>query len=112
MEAKAVWKYARVTPFKARAVADLLRGKDLEEAYVVCQMLPRKASEMWRKVIDSAVANLKQGVGDDLDVDQVYLKAIWADKGPAWKRWLPRAQGRATRINKFTSHLSVVIAVR
>ncbi len=112
MEAKAVWKYARITPFRARAVADQLRDKSLGEAYLVCQMVPRKASSMWHQLIDSALANLKQGVEGEVDVDQVYIKAIWADKGPAWKRWIPRAMGRATPIHKFTSHLNVVIAVR
>jgi len=112
MEARAVWKYARITPTKARLVADLLREKSLEEALIITQMVPRKASTQWRKVIDSAVANLKVVKGDDVDPELVYIKAIFADKGPAWKRWIPRAMGRATRINKFTSHLTVVVAER
>jgi len=110
MEAKAQWKYARVTPHKARMVAGLLRGKNLAEAYEVMHVVERKASRLWKKVIDSAVANLSVAKDEDVDTDLLYVKAIWADQGPVWKRWLPRAMGRATRINKFTSHLNVVVA--
>lgn len=112
MEAKAVWKHARITPLKARALANLLRDKSLEEALVICQMVPRKSSRMWSKVINSAVANLKVAKGGEVDPDLLYVKAIWADKGVAWKRWIPRAMGRATRVNKFTAHLAVVVAER
>ena len=113
MEASAVWKYARITPQKARTVADLLRNKDLVEAYEIIQVVPRKGSVMWKKVIDSAVANLK-GLkeGEDVDPDLVFIKEIRADTGAVWKRWLPRAMGRATRIHKFTSHLAVTVAER
>lgn len=113
MEAKAVWKYARITPRKARAVAELLRGKELEEAHETMLIVNRKACKMWGKVINSAVANLNTIKGtEDVDPDAVYIKEIWADKGPVWKRWLPRAMGRATRINKHTSHLNVIVAER
>ena len=113
MEARAVWKYARITPRKARMLANQLRGKDLAQAEEVMQLVPRKSSGMWQKVIDSAVANLAVVKGEgDLDPDVVYIKEIWADKGPVWKRWLPRAMGRATRIDKHTSHLTVIVAER
>ena len=113
MEARAVWKYARITPRKARMLANLLRGKDLAEVHEVLQLVPRKASGMWLKVVDSAVANLAVVKGEgDVDPDVVYIKEIKADKGPVWKRWLPRAMGRATRIDKHTSHLTVTVAER
>ena len=113
MESRSQWKYARITPDKARAMARVLSGKDLAEVYNIFETVPRKSSRFWRKVVDSAVANLKVlREGEDVDYDLLYVKEIWADKGPVWKRWIPRAMGRATRINKFTSHLNVIIAER
>jgi large subunit ribosomal protein L22 len=113
MEAKAHWKYARITPTKARAMANEIRGRGLTEVYEMLTIVPRKSAAHWRKVLDSAVANLKVlREGEDVDLDLVYVKAIWADQGPVWKRWLPRAMGRATRINKFTTHLNVIVAER
>jgi len=110
MEARAKWKYARITPDKARVVAEALRGKSLTEAYEIMQVVSKKSSGMWKKVVDSAVANLRVLRDEDVDPEVIFIKAIWADKGPVWKRWLPRAMGRATRINKFTSHLNVIVA--
>jgi large subunit ribosomal protein L22 len=102
-----------VTPRKARVLANELRGKGLEKANEIMQMVPRKASRMWQKVIDAAVANLEQLKGSEgLDRDLVYVKEIRADGGPTWKRWLPRAQGRAYRVTKRTSHLTVTVAER
>jgi large subunit ribosomal protein L22 len=111
MEGKARWRYARITPRKARAVANLLRDKTLPEAYEICLMVPRKGSRFWKKVIDSAMANLKQRAGDAVvDPADVHIRGIWADQGPVWKRWMPRAQGRATPVEKYTSHLTVVVS--
>ena len=111
MEAKSQWKYARITPQKARMVADALRGKPLAEAYEIMQIVPRKGCPMFKKVVDAAVSNLRiLREGEDVDPDLLFIKEIWADKGPVWKRWIPRAMGRATRINKFTSHLNVIVA--
>jgi|SaaInl4_150m_RNA_FD_contig_31_1929591_length_731_multi_6_in_0_out_0_1 large subunit ribosomal protein L22 len=113
MESRSQWKYARITPDKARALARLLMGRDLATVYNVFETVPRKSSLFWRKVVDSAVANLKVlREGEDVDFELLYVKEIWADKGPVAKRWIPRAMGRATRINKFTSHLNVIIAER
>jgi large subunit ribosomal protein L22 len=111
MEARATWKYARISPTKARALAEKIRGRELVAVYETLQMVPRKSSRFWQKVVDSAVANLRVlREGEDVDLDLVYVKEIWADKGPVWKRWIPRAMGRATRINKFTCHLNVIVA--
>lgn len=113
MEAKAVWKYARVTPTKARMVANLLRDKDIDEATQIMDVVPRKASWMWKRVVESAVANLKQAKAvEELDNSDVYIKEIYADKAAVWKRWETRSMGRAYRIQKLTSHLTVVVAER
>lgn len=110
MEATAHWKYARVTPRRARMVANLIRGKSLPEAFEILQVVPRKACRFWKKVVDSAVANLKVAREGEVDPDVLYIKEIWADKGPVLKGWIPRAHGRATRIEHKMSHLSVVVA--
>jgi large subunit ribosomal protein L22 len=113
MEARAQWKYARVSPTKARAMANVIRGKDLAQVYETLAVVPRKSASYWKKVLDSAVANLRVlREGEDVDLDTVFVKEIWADQGPVWKRWIPRAMGRATRITKFTSHLNVIVAER
>jgi len=113
MEATSVWKYARITPRKARVLANELRGRELEKANEIMQLVPRKASRLWLKVIESAVSNLEVLKGEaGVDRDLVFIKEIRADGGPTWKRWLPRAQGRAYRINKRTSHLTVTVAER
>ncbi len=113
MEARANWKYARITPIKARAMANEIRGRGVGDVYEMLAIVPRKSANHWKKVIDSAVANLKVlRDGEDVDLDVVFVKEIWADQGPVWKRWIPRAMGRATRIAKFTSHLNVIVAER
>lgn len=102
---RAVAKYVRTTPRKARLIADLVRGKDVGTARAILQHSTRSAAQDWSKVLESAVANAENNhelVGDDL-----VIHSITADDGPTLKRFQPRAQGRAYRINKRTSHLTV-----
>jgi ribosomal protein L22 len=102
---RAVAKYVRTTPRKARLIADLVRGKDVATARAILQHSTRSAAQDWSKVLESAIANAENNhelVGDDL-----VIHSITADDGPTLKRFQPRAQGRAYRINKRTSHLTV-----
>ncbi len=108
MKARATWKYARIAPRKARAVADAIKGKSVGDALVSLQLVPRKASGMWKKVLESAVANMVNS-GAEVDVDNLVISQITADKAANLRRFKPRAMGRATRINKFTSHLMVEV---
>jgi large subunit ribosomal protein L22 len=110
MEAKAKLKYVRVSAQKTRLVADMVRGKQVQEALNILRFSPQKAAPVLSKLLNSAVANAEQsGVSD---VDQLYLKTITVDQGPALKRFMPRAQGRATSIRKPTSHILVVLDER
>ncbi len=107
MEARAKLSYARLSPQKARLVIDMVRGKGVQEALNVLKFSPQKAAPIVAKLVSSAVANAEQkGVSD---VDRLFIKTIFVDQGPVLKRFLPRAQGRATRIRKPTSHVTVVL---
>lgn len=107
MEVKASLKYARVGAQKARLVADLVRGKDVNEAVKTLTFLNKKTAGMVKKLIESAVANAEYK--KIMDVDNLYVKAIWVDQGPVLKRFRPRAQGRAFGVRKKTSHINVVL---
>lgn len=107
METKAVAKYIRISPQKTRLVADVVRGMDVESAITTLRFMPKKAARILRKVIESAVANADQM--ETIDVDSLYVKSILVDGGPSLKRFRPRAMGRATRIIKRTSHITVVV---
>ena len=107
MEAKALARFIRISPQKARLVADLVRGKDVESALNTLRFMPKKGARISRKVIESALANA--GQNDSIDVDTLYIKSIYVDGGPMLKRIRPRAMGRATRILKRTSHITVVL---
>ena len=107
METRAVAKYIRVSPQKARLVADVIRGMKADTAVTTLRFMPKKAARILRKVLESAVANADQR--DSVDVDNLYVKEITVDGGPMLKRFSPRAQGRATRILKRTSHITVVV---
>jgi len=107
MEAKAIARQIRISPQKARLVADLIRGKDVETALNTLRFLPKKAARIIEKVVESAVANASQS--DAIDVDTLFVKKIFIDGGPMLKRIRPRAQGRATRILKRSSHITVVL---
>lgn len=110
MEAKASLKYARVGCQKARLVANLVRGKDVSEAVKTLTYLNKKSATMIKKLIESAVANADYK--KTMDIDKLYVKSIMVDGGPALKRFMPRAQGRAFGIRKKTSHINVVLEER
>jgi len=111
MEAKAVSRYVRITPRKARAVADLVRGRTVQEALSILALTPRKASPLLRKAILSARANARVINEDNLDLqdNRLVVKEILIDEGPTLKRIRPRAQGRAYRVMKRTSHIKVTV---
>ena len=111
MEAKAVSRYVRISPRKARAVADLVRGRTIQEALNILALTPRKASPLLRKAILSARANAQVINEDNLDLQdhRLRVKEILIDEGPTLKRIRPRAQGRAFRIMKRTSHIKVTV---
>ena len=107
MEARAKLRYVRLSPQKTRLVVDMVRGKGVQDALNILKFSPQKAAAVVSKLVSSAVANAEQkGVSD---VDRLFVKTINVDQGPALKRFLPRAQGRATRIRKPTSHITVVL---
>ena len=107
METKAVAKYIRISPQKARLVADVIRGMKADTPVTSLRFMPKKAARILRKILESAVANADQR--DSVDVDTLYVKEVTIDGGPMLKRFSPRAQGRATRILKRTSHITVVV---
>ena len=110
MEVKAQARFVRVTPFKARRVVDLIRGLHVDEARRVLDFTQRSATVPVRKVLDSAVANAEnnhQLLADDLVVSRAFV-----DEGPTLKRFRPRALGRAYRIRKRTSHITVIVDTR
>jgi len=108
MEARAQARYVRVTPRKARRVVDLIRGLPAAQAQAVLAFAPQAASETVGKVLASAIANAET-VGR-LDAEALVVSRAWVDEGPTLKRFRPRAQGRAYRINKRTSHITVIIS--
>ncbi|MCK4839107.1 MAG: 50S ribosomal protein L22 [Desulfobulbaceae bacterium] len=107
MEAKARARQIRISPQKARLVADLVRGKSVESALNTLRFMPKKGARILRKVLESALANASQN--EAIDVDTLYVKTIFIDGGPMLKRIMPRAQGRASRILKRSSHITVVL---
>lgn len=107
METKAVARYIRISPQKARLVADVVRGQAAEKAINTLRFMPKKGARILRKIIESAVANASQN--EAVDVDTLYIKAVTVDGGPTLKRLRPRAMGRANRILKRTSHITVVL---
>ncbi len=103
----AVARFVRVTPMKARRVVDLVRGLDVDEALAILRFSPQAAAEPLFKVVASAAANAENNL--DLDPDTLVVAAAYADEGPTLKRIRPRAQGRAYRIRKRTSHITVEV---
>jgi large subunit ribosomal protein L22 len=113
MEAKAQARHVRVTPQKARRVVDLIRGKQASEAVAVLQFAPQAASDPVRKVLESAIANARVAAdkaSQAFDERTLVISAAFVDEGPTMKRFRPRAQGRANRINKRTSHITVHVS--
>ncbi len=100
-------RYVRITPMKARRVVDMVRGRRVDEALALLQFAPQAASETVYKVLESAIANAETTEG--LAVADLVVSVAMVDEGPTMKRWRPRAQGRATRINKRTSHITLVV---
>ena len=108
MEAKAYLRYVRISPRKIQIVCDLIRGKDVQTAMAILMQTPKAASEPLMKLLKSACANAENNfnmVRNSLDVSQCYVTP-----GPILKRMMPRAQGRAYRINKRTSHVTLAVA--
>ena len=108
MEVKAVAKYMRISPQKVRMLADAVKGKQVEAALDTLKFMPQKAAAVVEKIMRSAVANADQRA--DIDVDALVVRNVFADPGPMLKRIRPRARGRATRILKRTSHITVILA--
>jgi large subunit ribosomal protein L22 len=108
MNARAQAKHIRQSPYKVRRVLDLVRGLPVDEARVVLEFTDRKAAGTIIKVLDSAVANAEHNFA--LDAEELYVAEAYADEGPTLKRWRPRARGRATKIRKRTSHITIVVA--
>ena len=107
MEVKAVAKYMRISPRKVRMLTDAVKGKPVEAALDQLKFMPQKAASMVEKIMRSAVANADQR--SDVDVDALVVANVVADPGPVLKRFRPRARGRATRILKRTSHITVIL---
>src|SRR3984885_15297177 len=105
-EAKAIARTVRIAPRKVRLVVDLIRGKQIGEAVAILRHTPRAASPVVEKVLKSAVANAEHNY--DLDVNNLVISEVFVDEGPTLKRFRPRAQGRASAINKRTSHITLV----
>lgn len=110
MESKAVARYIRVSPFKARQVADLVRGKDVKEAMGILRYSNKKSGPLVTKVLKSAIANAEHNY--DMDSDSLYVSEIRIDEGPTLKRMKPRAYGRADVMKHRTSHITVVLRER
>jgi large subunit ribosomal protein L22 len=109
MAAKATLKYCRMAPRKLRVMAELVRGRPVEEAVNLLTFTRRAAAPVIRKLILSAVANAEND--GELNTSELKIKEIMVDQGPTLKRWKPRAQGRAFRINKKTSHIRIALDV-
>jgi large subunit ribosomal protein L22 len=107
MEAKAILRTARISPQKARLVADQVRGMPVAKAADLLQFSDKKAAAMIRKVLWSAISNAENNLG--ADIDELKITSIMVDEGPVLKRFMARAKGRGTRILKRTSHISVVV---
>ena len=110
MEAKAYLKYARISPRKVKIVLDLIRGKDVATAMAILKNTPKSASEYLIKLLNSAIANAEHNFS--MDVSKLYVSECFVCSGPILKRIMPRAQGRAYRINKRTSHVTLAVKER
>jgi len=108
MESRACAKYQRVSPRKTRLVAENIRGMQVEAALHVLRFTPNKPADLLLNVVKSALSNAEQLGG--IDVDAMVVKEVLVNEGPTWKRFMPRAQGRATKITKRTSHITVILA--
>ena len=107
METRAVAKYIRITPRKVRIVLDLIRGKNVAEAFAILKFTPKAGADVVEKVLRSAVANAENNF--DMDADKLFVKTAYADQGPTLKRIHPRSRGQAFKILKRTSHVTIVV---
>jgi len=107
-QAKAIARTVRIAPRKVRLVVDLIRGKQVGEAVAILRHTPKAASPVVEKVLKSAVANAEHNY--DLDINSLVVSEVFVDEGPTLKRFRPRAQGRASPINKRTSHITLVVS--
>lgn len=110
MEAKAVVTHIRIAPRKVRIVIDLIRGKNVGEAFAILKYTPKVASEVIEKLLKSAVANAEHNF--DMNADNLYVSAAYVDQGPTLKRIHPRSRGQAFKILKRTSHVTIVVKER
>jgi large subunit ribosomal protein L22 len=113
MEAKAIARFARISPRKARTIANLVRGKNVVQAVNELKFTRKAAAGLMAKLLDSAIANARVQ-NENVDLDALFVKTIFADKAPNanMRRWRPRAMGRATQIQKGVSHITLVVADR
>ena len=110
MEARALVRGISMSPRKMRVVANLVRGKAVEQAVGLLDLLPKAAARIISKAVKSAAANAEERSGGDVSVEDLKIAVITVDGGPINKRWMPRSMGRANRINHRTSHLTVVVS--
>lgn len=110
MEARAVARYVRLSPRKARLVIDNIRGKKVSDALAFLQFAPQRASGVIEKTLRSAVANAVNNL--DMDEDSLYVSAAYVDEGPVLKRWRPRARGRADMRQRPLAHITVIVRER
>ncbi len=110
MEARAILRFIRVSPRRVRLVVDQIRGKEVEKALDILKFTPKRSAAIVAKVLKSAIANAENT--QNVDVDRLYVKRALVDEGGMWKRFMPRAMGRATRVRKRLSHITVVIDER
>lgn len=110
MEARAIAKYVRMSPMKVGVVLDLIRGKNIQEAFAILQYTPKDAAVVINKVLKSAVANAENN--HEMDLERLFVAEAHVGQGPTLKRFRPHAQGRAFRINKRTSNITLVVKER
>jgi large subunit ribosomal protein L22 len=107
MQAKAIARYIRIAPRKVRLVIDLIRGKAVGDAVAILRHTPKAASPVVEKVLNSAVANAEHNY--EMNVNRLVISEVFVDQGPTLKRFRPRAMGRASKIHKRTSHITLVL---
>ncbi len=107
MEARAVLRYARISPLKVRIVVDLIRGKDVNTALSILNFSKKKAAKIVKKVLNSAIANALQT--GEIDPDNLYIKRAYVDQGPMLKRYRAAAMGRAHMYRRRTSHITIIL---
>jgi large subunit ribosomal protein L22 len=108
MEVKALLKHTRTTPQKARLIANLIRGKNVNDAINILAFTRKRAAGVFQKLLKSAIANAEEN-HKVLDVDDMRVKTVYVDEGATWKRNMPRARGTSNMIQKKTSHITLIL---